>query len=126
MVRFRDYRFESIALLMGYLILLFAEPIFIRRHRRLVPIYLLVQTAIICTVSLISPTVDYWTALFLPLVVQVMLNFPQRTGFVITGIFTVIMAILMLLGPGPEVGLAPDILECRWILSFRRIYRHYP
>ena len=104
-VRFRDTRFELVALLMGYLILLFAEPVFIRRHRRLVPIYLLVQTAIICTVSLISPTVDFWTTLFLPLVVQVMLNFPQRTGFVITGIFTAIMAMLMLLGPGPEVGL---------------------
>jgi signal transduction histidine kinase len=104
-VRFRDTRFELVALLMGYLILLFAEPVFIRRHRRLVPIYLLVQTAIICTVSLISPTVDFWTTLFLPLVVQVMLNFPQRTGFVITGIFTLIMAILMLLGPGPEAGL---------------------
>jgi signal transduction histidine kinase len=32
-------------------------------------------------------------------------NFPQRSGFLITGIFTVIMAILMLMGPGPEVGL---------------------
>jgi signal transduction histidine kinase len=104
-VRFRDYRFELIALLTGYLILLFAEPVLIRRYRRLVPIYLLVQTAIICTVSLVSPTVDFWTTLFLPLVVQVMLNYPQRTGFVITVIFTVIMAILMLLGPGPEVGL---------------------
>jgi signal transduction histidine kinase len=71
----------------------------------LTDIYLFVQTAIICTLSLISPNVDYWTALFLPLVVQVMHNFPQRTGFLITGIFTVIMAILMLLGPGPVVGL---------------------
>jgi signal transduction histidine kinase len=104
-VRFRDTRFELVALLMGYLILLFAEPVFIRRHRRLVPIYLLAQTAIICTVALISPAVDFWTTLFLPLVVQVMLNFPQRAGFAITGIFTVIMAILMLLGPGPEAGL---------------------
>jgi signal transduction histidine kinase len=104
-VRFSDYRFWSIALLLGYLILLFSEYFIFRRNRYLTYIYLLVQTIIICTLSLISPNVDYWTALFLPLVVQVMHNFPQRTGFLITGIFTVIMAILMLLGPGPEAGL---------------------
>ena len=103
-VRFSDYRFWSIALLLGYLILLFSEYFIFRRNRYLTYIYLLVQTAIICMLSLISPNVDYWTALFLPLVVQVMHNFPQRTGFMITGIFAAIMAILMLLGPGPEVG----------------------
>jgi len=104
-VRFSDYRFWSIALLIGYLIFLLSEPLLFRQNRLLTTIYLIIQTAIICTLSLISPTVDYWTALFLPLVVQVMDKFPQRTGFLITGIFTVIMAILMLLGPGPEAGL---------------------
>ncbi len=104
-VRFSDYRFSSIALLSGYLILLFIEPLLIRRDRLLAYIYLFAQTAIICTLSFISPNVDFWTALFFPLAVQVMHNFPQRTGFLVTGIFTVAMAILMLLGPGPEVGL---------------------
>jgi signal transduction histidine kinase len=104
-VRFRDYRFSSIALLSGYLTLLFTEPLLIRRGRLLTYIYLFAQTAIICTLAITSPTVDYWTALFFPLVVQVMLKFPQRTGFLVTGIFTVAMAILMLLGPGPEMGL---------------------
>jgi signal transduction histidine kinase len=104
-VRFSDYRFSSIALLSGYLILLFTEPLLIRRGRLLTYIYLFAQTAIICTLAITSPTVDYWTALFFPLVVQVMLKFPQRTGFLVTGIFTVAMAILMLLGPGPEMGL---------------------
>jgi signal transduction histidine kinase len=104
-VRFGDYRFWSIALLIGYLIILFSEPLLFRRNRLLIYAYLIIQTAIICTLSLISPTVDYWTALFLPLVVQVMDEFPQRTGFLITGIFTVIMAVLLLLGPGPEAGL---------------------
>ena len=104
-VRFGDYRFWLLALLTVYLILLFLEPFFIRQNRLLTNIYLFVQTSIICTVALISPNVDFWTALFLPLVVQVMHICPQRTGFVITGIFTSIMAVLMLLGPGPDVGL---------------------
>ncbi|HCB48934.1 MAG TPA: hypothetical protein DEP47_05295, partial [Chloroflexi bacterium] len=106
LIRFRDDRFWSITLLFGgYLVLLFSEPFFIRRNRRLTTIYLFVQTAIICTVAFITPNVDFWAALFCPLVVQVMHNFPQRTGFLITGIFTVLMSIFMLLGLGLEVGL---------------------
>ena len=106
LIRFRDDWFWSITLLFGcYLVLLFSEPFFIRRNRRLTTIYLFVQTAIICTVAFITPNVDFWAALFCPLVVQVMHNFPQRTGFLITGLFTVIMSIFMLLGLGSEVGL---------------------
>jgi hypothetical protein len=106
LVRFRDDQFWSIALLCtGYLALLISEPFIFRRNRLLTTVYLLAQIAIISALSFIAPAVDFWAALFLPLVVQVMLNYPQRTGFLITGGFTVIMAILMLLGPGPEVGL---------------------
>jgi signal transduction histidine kinase len=103
---FYDDRLLSIALLVGgYLVLLFSEPFFIRRNRLFTYIYFFVQIAIICTLSLFTPNVDFWAALFCPLVVQVMHNFPQRTGFLITGIFTVTMAIFMLLGLGPEQGL---------------------
>ncbi len=106
LVRFRDDRFWSLVLLLGgYLVLLFAEPFFIRRSRLFTYIYLFVQLAIICTVALITPNADFFAILFCPLVVQVMRNFPQRTGFLITGIFTVITSILLLLGLGPEVGL---------------------
>ncbi|MFC2045894.1 sensor histidine kinase [Chloroflexota bacterium] len=106
LVSFRDDRFWSIALLLGgYLVLLFSEPFVIRRNRLLTYIYLLAQIAIISALSLIVPTVDFWAGLVIPLIVQVMHNFPQRVGFFITGIFAVIMAILMLLGLGLEVGL---------------------
>jgi signal transduction histidine kinase len=43
--------------------------------------------------------------LFCPIVVQVMNNFPQRIGYLITGIFTVITSFILLLGLGYEVGL---------------------
>jgi len=49
--------------------------------------------------------VDFWAALFCPLVVQVMHNFPQRTGLLITGIFSVITSFFLLLNLDPEVGL---------------------
>ena len=98
---FRDYRFWSIALLSGvYLVLLFSEPFFIRRNG-----YLLTQMAILSALSYIAPNVDFWGVMVCPLIVQVMHNFPRRTGFLITGIFTVIMAILLLMGLGPEMGL---------------------
>ena len=106
LVRFRDDRLWSIApLLGGYLILLFAEPFLIRRNRLLTYVYLFVQIAIICTISVVAPTVDFWAILFCPLVVQVMHAFPQRTGFFITGIFTVITSGFLLWGLGLEVGL---------------------
>jgi signal transduction histidine kinase len=106
LVRFGEDRFWSITLLAGgYLVLLFSEPFLIRRNRHSTYIYLFVQSAIICTLAFITPNVDFWAMLFCPLVVQVMHNFPQRTGFLITGIFTVITSILLLLGLGLEVGL---------------------
>jgi len=106
LVHFADDRVWLIDILVGvYLLLLVSEPFFIRRNRLLTYIYLLIQTVIICTLAFITPNVDFWATLFCPLVVQVMHNFPQRTGFLITGILTVIMSIFMLLGLGPEVGL---------------------
>jgi len=106
LVRFRDDLLWSLALLLaGYLVLLIAEPFFFRRNRPLTYIYVLVQIAIISAVALITPTADFFAILFCPLVVQVMHNFPQRTGFLITGLFAVITSILLLLGLGPEEGL---------------------
>ena len=106
LVRFRDDRSWSFTLLLGvYLVLLFSEPIFFRRHRPLTYIYLVFQMAIISMLATMEPNVDYWAALAIPLVVQIMHYFPQRTGFIIVGIITVIMAILMIVGPSPEVGL---------------------
>jgi signal transduction histidine kinase len=89
----------------AYLVLLFLEPFYIRRNRQLTLIYLIVQTGIICTIAYFTPEVDYWASLFAPLVVQVMHNFPQRTGFLITSIFTVVMSIFILSGFGLDVGL---------------------
>jgi signal transduction histidine kinase len=106
LVRFREDRFLSIVLLVvGYLVLLFAEPFLIRRNRRLTYIYLAVQTVIISMLSFITPNVDFWAMLFCPIVIQVMHNFQQRAGFLITGSFAVITSILLLLGLGPEAGL---------------------
>jgi len=106
LIRFSDDRFWPIAILLGvYLVLLFSEPVFIRRDRLFTYLYLFVQTTIICAVAFLTPSVDFWAVLFCPLVVQAMHNFPQRTGFLITGIFTVVMSIFILLGLDPEVGL---------------------
>jgi len=105
-VRFHDDPLWSIAILSGvYLVLLILEPFLIRQNRLLTYVYLIIQTTIIATLSLLTPNADFWAALFCPLVVQVMHNFPQRTGFLITGIFTVITSILLLLSLDSEVGI---------------------
>jgi signal transduction histidine kinase len=106
LVSFRNDRFLTIVFLAsGYLLLLIAEPFLIRQNRYLIFIYLFVQAAIICTLAIITPNVDFWAMLFCPLVVQAMHNFVQRSGFLITGILTAITSILLLLGLGLEVGL---------------------
>ena len=102
---FFDERIISISLLVGaYLVLLFAEPLYFQRKRNLTNIYLIAQTAIIGILASITPNVDFWAVLYCPLVVQVMNRFPTRNGLLITGAFTVITSILLLLGLGSEVG----------------------
>ena len=126
LVRFRDYRFWSIVLLIGYLILMFSELLVIRRNRFLGHLYLFVQTAIICTFALITPNADFWTVLFLSPILHVMRYFPQRTGFLIVGIFGVMMAILLLLGPGPKVVLPLifiNVVSAFFIAAFVAIVR---
>lgn len=106
LISFRDEHFWSITLLLGgYLVLLISEPLFVRRIRYLINFYLLVQTAFICALAYITPNVDFWAALFFPLVLQAMHDFPVRTGFLITGIFTAIMSFLMLFSLGLEIAL---------------------
>jgi signal transduction histidine kinase len=88
----------------GYLALLICERIFVRRNRLITYIYLVVQIAIIGKIASVIH-VDHWAGLIIPLVVQVMHNFPLRTGLSITGIFSVIMSYLMISGLGPKKGL---------------------
>jgi signal transduction histidine kinase len=64
-----------------------------------------VQTVIISVLSLITPDVDYFSTLFLTLAVQAMYVFPLRTGSRWVGVFTVVMATLMLYGHPLSKGL---------------------
>jgi signal transduction histidine kinase len=126
LVRFPEYSFWSITLLIGYLILLFTEPLMTHRIKYYTHIYLFIQTAIICMFALITPNVDFWTVLFLPLILLVMRFFSLRTGFLIIGIFSVIIAILLLMGFGAKVGLPLvfiNIISAFLIAAFISIIR---
>jgi PAS domain S-box-containing protein len=92
-------------LFVAFFLLLVIEPWLTRRSRRYTHVYLAVQTVIISVLSLITPGVDYFSALFLTLAVQAMYVFPLRTGSRWVGVFTVIMAILMLYGHPLSKGL---------------------
>jgi signal transduction histidine kinase len=94
-----------VAVLHGcYLVLLISERVFIRRNRLITYIYFVVQIAIIAKIASVIH-VDHWAGLIIPLVVQVMHNVPNRIGFSITGILSVIMSYLMISELGPAVGL---------------------
>lgn len=106
LVRFGEDHPWSIGILVGvYLILLFAEPFLIRRNRLLTYSYLFIQVIIICTLAYITPNVDYWALLFCPLILQVMHNFPHRSGFLFTGVITLIMSVFFILGLGLDIAL---------------------
>jgi signal transduction histidine kinase len=94
-----------VGILAAFLLLLTVEPWLSRRSHRFTHGYLTVQTGLIAALSLITPNVDFFATLFLPLSLQAMHVFPPRTGFRWIAIFTVVMAILMILGPGWEAGL---------------------
>jgi signal transduction histidine kinase len=92
-------------LLAVFLLLLSAEPWLTRRSQRYTHLYLAVQTGILVVLSLTAPEADYFSLLFLPLALQVMHVFPSRSGFGWVGLFTLVMAILMVYGSGWGVGL---------------------
>jgi signal transduction histidine kinase len=92
-------------LLAAFVLLLAIEPWLSPRSHWYTHLYLAVQTGIIIALSLTTPIVDFFATLFLSLTLQAVHVFPLRTGFRWTGVFTVIMAILMFHGPGWSTGL---------------------
>jgi signal transduction histidine kinase len=98
--------FLSIALLIGvYLVLLFAEPIFIRQKPIRTYIYMIAQIVTILALALHMPGEDFWTLMICPLVAQAMVNFEPRTGYIFTGIFIAIMPYFLLSSLGLAKGL---------------------
>jgi signal transduction histidine kinase len=95
---YRSAEFPPIAVCIGvYLVLLLAEPLLVRQNRIRSFIYLIAQTVTICALAPIVYSWDLWALLFFPLVVQAMVHFGTRTGYLFTAIFTAITAGLLLL-----------------------------
>lgn len=82
----------------GFFLLLLIEPRLSRRSLRYAHLYLIVQSVIVIVLSLMTPGVDYFSALFLALVLQAMLIFPLFVGLRWLVALTGIMVILMLYG----------------------------
>jgi len=91
-------------LLAVFLLLMSIEPWLTRRSHRFTHLYLAVQTGIIIALSLTTPDADWFALLFISLTLQAMHVFPPRIGFRWVGLFTVVMAVLMIVGPGWGVG----------------------
>jgi signal transduction histidine kinase len=92
-------------LLAAFLLLMSVEPWLTRRSHRFTHLYLAVQTGIIIALSLTTPDADFFSLLFISLTLQAMHVFPPRIGFRWVGLFTVVMAVLMIGGYGWGMGL---------------------
>jgi len=92
-------------LLAAFLLLMSIEPWLTRRSAWYTHLYLAVQTGIIIALSLTTPDADFFSLLFISLTLQAMHVFPPRFGFRWVALFTIVMAVLMIVGPGWELGL---------------------
>jgi signal transduction histidine kinase len=84
-----------VGLLAVYLLLLALEPWLSRRSRLYTHLYLGAQTGIAIALALMSPRLDYFASLFIPLVLQAVHVLQPRVSFAWIGLFTVIVAALM-------------------------------
>jgi signal transduction histidine kinase len=85
-------------LLTCFLLLMVTEPWLSRRSKRYTKAYLVVQIIIVSILSLLTPRVDYFAALFMTLILQAMYVFSVRTSLRWTLVLAAVMAILMLYG----------------------------
>ena len=129
------FLFLSITILISvYLVLLFAEPFFFRQKQIRTYIYMIAQFVIILALAVfmqggVATIVvlksmtklgfdlqhyiidnslqgeDFWSLMILPLIVQAMINFKPRIGYIFTGIFIAIMPYFLLSSLGLEKGL---------------------
>jgi signal transduction histidine kinase len=93
-------------LLVVFLVLLVVEPWLSRRSRRHTHLYLTLQTAIVVGLSLIPPKMDYFSTLFIPLVLQAVHVLQPKIGFRWIGAFVVFMAAFMFYGQAFNKALA--------------------
>jgi len=93
-----DIRWALALSFAAFFLLLVIEPWLSRLSPRYTHLYLVVQSVIAAIISLLTPGVDYFSALFLSLVLQAMLVFRLGIGLRWLAVLTTIMAALMLYG----------------------------
>jgi signal transduction histidine kinase len=103
--RGEPYQWEVVGLLATFHILLGSEPWLSRRSHRYTQIYLALQAGNIVMLALIPPRLDYWSVLFVSLVLQAVYVFPPRIAFRWIATFIAIMTVLMFYGQGWNQGL---------------------
>lgn len=92
-------------LLAAFVLLMLIEPWFSRRSPNSTHLYLVIQTGIIVALALIPPNYDYFSLLFLTLIIQAIEVFAPQITFLWISAFTIIMAILMFYTQGLSAGL---------------------
>jgi signal transduction histidine kinase len=92
-------------LLAAFILLMLIEPWFSHRSPNTTHLYLVIQTGIIIALALIPPNYDYFSLLFLTLIIQAIEVFAPQITFLWISAYTIIMAILMLYTQGLSAGL---------------------
>ncbi len=90
----------AISLILLYGLLLASERWISRHYTWYIYIYLAIQTSIIFALLALSPRLDYFGLLFIPLSLQAMLHLPIRTGYIWIGIYMVVSAVGLIISYG--------------------------
>ncbi len=96
----RDLLWIAGGLLLIYGVLLISERSITRRFGRYSSVYLAVQIGVILALLILSPLLDYFALLFIPLCVQSMLAFPGKRGYIWIGVFALATALALVISYG--------------------------
>ncbi|MCP4168549.1 MAG: hypothetical protein GY759_22020 [Chloroflexi bacterium] len=96
----RDLLWIIGGLLLIYGVLLISERRITRRVSGYSSVYLAVQTGVILALLILSPLLDYFALLFIPLCVQAMLAFPRNRGYFWVGVFALATALGLVISYG--------------------------
>jgi len=114
-----------ILLIASYALLYSLEPWLTYHFRWSVYLYFPLQTAFVIILSNLQPFLDFQTALYFPLSIQIFRRFSLRAAIAWTAFFVILLCITLLLGMGWLEGLALILLDLAtgtFLLSYDSLY----
>jgi signal transduction histidine kinase len=100
LVAYPDVRLPIIGLLAIFVLLLLAEPLFLRQSGWGQPLFILGQMGVMIGLFSQTPLGDFWSLMLMPACFYVMQQFRPTVGWIWIGTFVVVMSLMLGFGEG--------------------------